>query len=162
MGDPVSHAISHVGSLGVSAAQKTGELLSDVTGLTREKEKMEASRRASAKAAKQERRLQNIRAARERRQAVRQARIARAQIQSQAVAGGVQGSSSAAGGAAGVTQQLASNLSFLGQTQALTNKQSIFQQQAADFAGKAQDIRSTRSTVFQVAGTAASVFGALG
>ncbi len=116
------------------------------------------ARKESAKARKAEQRLQNVRAARERRAAVREARLQRAQIQSGAAQSGVATSSGAVQGAGAVGTQLASNLSFLDQSSALTNQISLFRQRSADASGRA----STYSAVSGLAMQGASLFGGKG
>jgi len=90
------------------------------------------------KARKVEQRLQRAKAARERRAQIRQAQQAQAQIETGAVATGTQQTSAAAGGVGSVQTQLASNLSFLNQSEQAAKQISIFQQAAADDRERAQ------------------------
>lgn len=122
-----------------------------VGSVVEEREQTRAARRDARRAQAAERRIQNVRAARERRQAIRQARTARAQIESGAVASGTSNTSGAISGAAGVTTQLASNLSFLNQQQSLANQQSLFAQNAADHESRAQEMAGYRNLAFQTA-----------
>lgn len=116
-----------------------------------EREQTRAARRDARRARDAEVRLQNVRAARERRQMARQARIARAQVESGAVASGTTQTSGFAGGTGGIQTQLASNLSFINQSQQLAEQQSVFAQRAADHRGRAQDVAAVRSLAFQTA-----------
>jgi hypothetical protein len=114
-----------------------------------QREQTRAARRDANRARDAERRLQNVKASRERRKAVRAARMQRAQIESGAVASGTSNTSGFAGGAGGVQTQLASNLSFLNKSQELTNEQSIFKQRAANHEGRAKDMADLRNLAFQ-------------
>ena len=134
MGDPVTSSI-----LGGVAAGS----------VAKQREETRAARRDANRARDAERRLQNVKASRERRKAVRAARIQRAQIESGAVASGTSNTSGFAGGAGGVQTQLASNLSFLNTAQQLTNEQSIFKQRAANHEGRAQDMSDLRGLMMQ-------------
>lgn len=96
------------------------------------------SAKAQSRAIKAQQKQADIQNARERRSAVRNARVARASMESQAANSGIMGSSTLAGAQAGVQQQLGSNLSFLDQMVALSEEASVANQQAANYASKAQ------------------------
>lgn len=109
------------------------------------------------RARRTQQRLQQVRQARQRRQQIREAQQARSEALAQAVATGMvsgTGKTSAASHATGAIQsQLASNLSFLDQTQGLMQQQSIFQQRAADHAGRAETFSALSGLAMQAAGS---------
>lgn len=107
------------------------------------------------KARKVEQRLQRAKAARERRAQIRQAQQAQAQIEAGAVATGTQQTSAAAGGVGSVQTQLASNLSFLNQSEQAAKQISIFQQEAADDLTRAEVYGAAKNLTMQ----SASLFG---
>lgn len=96
------------------------------------------SAKAQSRAIKAQQRQADIQNARERRNAVRNARVARASIESQAAMTGVGVSSTVAGSLSNVQQQMGSNVSFLDQMVALSEEASVANQQAANYASKAQ------------------------
>lgn len=116
------------------------------------------ARSEQRKAARVERRIQDVKAARERRRAIREARIARADVEAGAQATGAGTSSGAITGSGTIGTQLASNLSFLDQASELQTQSSIFRQKAANFSGRAQDF----GAVSNIALTTGSLFGRSG
>ena len=118
------------------------------TGIKQQKQAAEESRKANVAS----RRIQDIKAARERRKQVREAQRAQAEIVQGAQASGTSASSGAITGAGSVQSQLASNISFLDNVGDLTNQASIFSQNAADARSKGATRRAQLDLALQ-AGT---------
>lgn len=87
----------------------------------------------ATKNAKLQRRQQDLQQAREKRQLVRQARIVSATAQNNAENQGVAGSSANLGGVGSIQSQLASNMSFLDQYKALSDKMFFNSKEAATY-----------------------------
>lgn len=118
------------------------------------REERKAAERDTERARQEQRKIQSIKAARERRRAVREARIQRADIEAGAVASGTSSSSSAQLGAGAVGTQLAANLSFLDEVQQRTQNISMFQEAASAHQGRAAD----RQQLFDVGKSVVSLF----
>lgn len=118
-------------------------------GAVHQREERKAGERDTARARRAEKKIADIRTARSRRRSIREARIARANIEASAQASGTTQTSSAASGVAGVGTQLAANLSFLDQTQALATESSMFQAKAAKHTSRAQDTAEFTNLVKQ-------------
>lgn len=98
-----------------------------------QKKAASASRRAQAA----EQRRADIANARERRFAVRNARVARASIEAQAAGSGLVGASSTLGAMSNVTSRTNENLSFLDQSNQLSQQASAANIQAARYSSRA-------------------------
>lgn len=111
--------------------------------------------KAQAKAQRAQQRQAEIANARERRAAVRAGRVARASVESQAAVTGITGSSGEAGSVANITSETNSNVSFLDQNAMLSEEASRANQQAADYASRAQGY----ADLAKLAGKAGKVYG---
>lgn len=111
--------------------------------------------KAQARAQKAQQRQADIANARERRQAIRNARVARASVESQAALTGITGSSGVEGSMANISSDTTANVSFLDQNQMLSEEASRANQQAADYAMRAQGY----ADIAKVAGKAGNVYG---
>jgi len=100
-------------------------------------------------------RIQDIKAARERRQMLARARVQQAGILAQGSASGTLGSSGVQSGASQVDTGTASGISFLNQVQDLTNQASLFQQRSATHRSNA----GLYDSIGNVAGKAKSLYG---
>lgn len=109
--------------------------------------------KAQAKAQRAQQRQADIANARERRAAVRAARVSRASVESQAAITGISGSSAAEGSIANITSETNSNLSFLDQNAMLSEEASRANQQAADYASRAQGYADLASLAGKAGGT---------
>lgn len=94
--------------------------------------------KSQARAQEAEQRRADLQNARERRRAVRDARVMRASIESQGALAGLTDSSAVSAATSNVTSETNSNLSFLDQNQMLSQEASHANQQAADYAARAQ------------------------
>lgn len=83
------------------------------------------------------RKRESLELARQRRQQIREARVATAQIEAGAAATGTARTSSAAQGAGSIRTRAASNISFLNQTEGISQAQSIFSVDIGRATGKA-------------------------
>ena len=111
------------------------------------------SAKEAKKASKTQQRLQDVQTARERRKQVRAARLANAETAIGGVASGTGGSSKQAGLFGGTSAQLAGNVSFLDQSQALTASISKSNQKAADFATNSNALGAVSSLAVSAAGS---------
>lgn len=107
---------------------------------------------AQVSAANEQKKLNELRARAERRAEVREARKRAAISQVAAIGQGIQGSSSAQTGASGFQNQLAYNLGYLGQSNALINNISNFDLAAAN----AASAYSQAQVAYQAGGNALS------
>lgn len=133
MGDPVEDTLK----LGVDLA--TG-------GAVSAREASQENRKAQRIA----QRRADLATARQRRQQIREARIARAQVEAQGAGRGIQGSSGIVGAGASVQSQLASNLSFLDQTQELSGQISDANIRAGRLGSRAATFKAVRDTAFAI------------
>ena len=108
-----------------------------------------AATAAQNKAAKNQRRAQSLRAARERVQAVREARIKEALVQQTAEGQGVATSSAPKGGVGAIQSQLGTNINFIDQQEKIAKRTSQYLAKAATL----QSIGSVVSAVGSAAGT---------
>lgn len=109
------------------------------------------SRRAQAV----QKRIQDVKAARERRKLLNQARVNQASILAQGQAAGGGQSSGVQSGASQQSTQAASGISFLNQVQDLTNQASIFNQSAANSKSRA----NTAGAIGEIASGYTSLYG---
>lgn len=117
---------------------------------------------AEQKARKLEERRREISAARERRQQVAEGRRFRAEQESTAGAAGVAQTSGAIAGAQNITQQVASNISFLNVNQSISQGQGMFMQQAANLQTQAQRVQANAQISAAKLGALQDIFGAAG
>lgn len=103
--------------------------------------------KASNKALETERRMEDIKQARERRRQIREARIVRANMEQQSVAGGTTKSSGANAGIGNISNQLAGNLSFLDTQGDLAKQASAYNQKASNYRYKTNLASSASSIV---------------
>lgn len=103
--------------------------------------------KASNKALETERRMEDIKQARERRRQIREARIVRANMEQQSVAGGTTKSSGANAGIGNISNQLAGNLSFLDTQGELAKQASAYNQKASNYRYKTNLASSATSIV---------------
>lgn len=113
------------------------------------------SAKAQARAQRAQQRQADIANARERRAAIRNARVQRASVESQAATTGIVGSSGVEGSLANITSETNSNISFLDQSQQLSSEASVANQQAADYASRAQGYQD----IGNLANKAGQVYG---
>ena len=90
------------------------------------------AQRQQKKARRSQQRIADLQADRQRRAQLREARIRRAQVENIAAQTGTAESSGEIGATGAIQSQLASNLSFLDQTQTLSNRASSALQSASD------------------------------
>jgi len=109
--------------------------------------------KAQARSQRAQQRQAELANARERRAAIRNARIGRASVESQAALTGITGSSAAEGSVANITSETASNVSFLDQNQMLSEEASRANQQAADYASRAQGYADLAALAGKAGGT---------
>lgn len=102
-----------------------------------------------------QRQIDNLRAARERTQAIRAARISQGQVTQTAVNQGASGTSASLGGIGSIQSQLAGTLSFLDQTNFLSD-------QATIQAGKAAAAMTKAANASAITGLAMQVFSMSG
>lgn len=103
--------------------------------------------KASNKALETERRMEDIKQAKERRRQIREARIVRANMEQQSVAGGTTKSSGANSGIGNISNQLAGNLSFLDTQGELARQASAYNQKASNYRYKTNLASSATSIV---------------
>jgi hypothetical protein len=115
---------------------------------------------AQRKAAKVDRKRQEVASSRERRQAIRQFQIQRAQTSTIAQASGAMGSSSVMGGMSGLGSQLGSGLGFQGQMTALSQQYAGYAQRASTMNALAGIGGGMMSYGFGQGKTFSDVFGA--
>lgn len=113
------------------------------------------SAKAAAKAQRAQQRQAEIANARERRAAVRAGRVARASVESQAALTGITGSSGVEASLGNITSETNSNVSFLDQNAMLSEEAGRANQQAADYAARAQGY----ADLGKLAGKAGGVYG---
>lgn len=125
---------------------------SAVYGVDQEK----AAARDETRARDTQRRIQKIKHNREKRKQAQNAIRARAAAEASAAATGTSNTSMVSGTTSSISSQVASNLSFLDQIQGLTEKQSIFQQKAANHSTNAGVASAASNLLFQGASASAS------
>ena len=125
-----------------------------LTGTAVSVDQQKAAARDQKRSQKAQRRIQDIKSAKERRKQVRAAQAAQAEIAAGGVASGTTKTSGTKQGAGSVQSQLASNLSFLDQVESLNKESSIFSQKAAGHQTRA----GTAQAVSGLALTGASLF----
>lgn len=103
------------------------------------REDQKSAERREGRARAEERKIRDIKNARERRRAIREARVQRAEIEAGAQASGTTSTSGAAQGVGTVGTQLAANLSFLDEVGARATSASLFRESAARKRSQAQD-----------------------
>lgn len=109
--------------------------------------------KAQARANAAEQRRADIANARERRAAVRNARVARASVESQGALTGLNGSSSVAASVSNIASETNSNISFLDQNLQLNAEASKANQDAADYASRAQGYADLAALAGKAGGT---------
>jgi hypothetical protein len=117
-----------------------------------------ASKKAAAarqRSLEAQRKIAEVKNARERRNAVREARIKRAQALSVGTQQGAGGSSGLTGATSSIGSQLGSGLSFLDTSKSLSNEANIFSQASAGYSSEANTwagIAGLGSTIFDISG----------
>jgi len=121
----------------------------------------EKQKRIQSKARKEQTKIQTLEDARKRRMAVREARIRGAAIEQASVYGGTEGSTSEGQALGSITQQLQSNLSFLGETASSAQRISGYNEQIASSQTRqmySQGVGQLAGSIFNQIGGWDSVF----
>lgn len=146
-----------MGAFGMAAGLGIASIASTAYGISEQHKQAKAQRKIQ----EEQTNIQKVADARKRRSAIRESRIKRAAIEQASVYGGTTGSTSEGQALGSITQQLQSNLSFLGQTEASANRISGYSQQIADSQTRqmyGQAVGSVTGSIFQGMGGWQSVF----
>lgn len=134
--------------------ETVGNFVGEITGANKVARAAKDQAAAQREAVAYQQKIARLQAAREKREMIRSARIATGQAVQSSAAYGVADSSGAVGAQSSIASQLGSNLQLQQSVGALSEQVSIFNQKAADAAGRmaeAQAQQQVFGTIFDVA-----------